>query len=1374
VKDITPYISPLIQSQFPAFYRDEGPQFVALIKSYYEWMEQSNNALYHARRLLEYRDIDQTVDDFIVYFKEETLKNVQFDTATNKRLLVKNALDFYRSKGTERSIDLFFKLVYAQPAKVYYPGDDVFKLSDNTWKIPEYLEVTSTVYNPDFEGKQITGIVSGATAFVENYAIKKKINNQVDAEGNEIKIAKEIHVFYITNTRGTFQYGETVIHSGTTDPRKAPKMIGSLNELEVITGASDYVVGDVVKLFSNTGFNGKALVTSIINTTGQVEFTLLDGGWGYTTSPKIIISDKALLLDEVIASSGNLEKPFTRFNSLIQPKANVNFDTLTGGTLAANDTLYTYESANITSISKIIQITANGTTGNMYLSVISGTLPAAGNTLYNDGNTISANIAVKVDKTSSANIMGVSSNNLLTLSDVVGGVLPKVGEEIYQQNSSLGEWATAIVQTVSEEGGKNEVFVTNTQGTFIASQRVYGRATGSNSNLQSYSTNIGIYDSQETSVVSVTVSNIGQGYSNGELVTFGSDTGTGAVGLVVTYANSSVSSINILNGGSGYIEAPTVRIVNTADPVYFNANTDVDVDLDFISLPDSGFINAQAIRYTSNTGNTPLTGLTSGLVYYARLANTSGIQLSTDPSGNVISLTKGLTENGHSFTAVVSGGNNFAGSSNLGSPFDFDNKLYVYSVTSNVISFNASNDVNATNHFITLDNPPFVNGQAIVYNVAADNTRIDLLSNNTVYYVGVGNSSGITVAYANGTTVPISPGSDENGHSFAAYTEATLDLAGEGSLADIRITSLDDEETVILNTDFIGGFNIYGAPYLSIILNGSSNTALSASNSYGFPAKPSGNLTNFSISTMLTKEQFTIGTISALGLVNPGDDYTLDPFVTIIEPVVAGHKRYDYIVTIDGDTSRFTRSENILFTNRKAFDGSSANVISSYIYMHAHPFSNNDTVVYITKTGNDLVGGLANNTSYYVVEANNTAFGLSLTQGGAKIVLTPTASLSTQYIDNGNYQKFGSITEIIDSDTIRVKRLTMFNDPDPSSEVYIQGESSQYIVKVIDAVEDLTFSGLNSVVEANVVTANGSVKTLKVIDSGFAYEPADIMSFQNEEDPNASIGLAKGSNIKQGEGSGFYQNTKGFLSRDKYLHDNDFYQDYSYQIISRVPFERYSQMLKKVLHVAGTRMFPAVEIESDNEQLITASRKLDIRVTFNPTANVDVAENFIRIANHDFANGDLITYTVDTGNNEIQTDSPVNGIKTISVVTPGSYYNSSVNNIINITGSDGTEATAIFVSNSSGNITSVQVLNYGKDYTGTVSPTITAAIANSLSTGATFSVGSYTGLGNNSNYYVAYANSTGFKLSLTANGSSIINIVNPLPNENGHGIHNTV
>jgi len=147
MKKIEAIISPFIENQFPSFYKEEGPQFIAFAKAYFEWMETANNVLYQARKLPDYRDIDTTVDEFIVQFKEKYLKNIQFDTATNKELLIKNSLDLYRSKGTERSIDLFFKLVYGTSAEVRYPADNILRVSDGVWERPEYLEITHNRYN---------------------------------------------------------------------------------------------------------------------------------------------------------------------------------------------------------------------------------------------------------------------------------------------------------------------------------------------------------------------------------------------------------------------------------------------------------------------------------------------------------------------------------------------------------------------------------------------------------------------------------------------------------------------------------------------------------------------------------------------------------------------------------------------------------------------------------------------------------------------------------------------------------------------------------------------------------------------------------------------------------------------------------------------------------------------------------------------------------------------------------------------------------------------------------------------------------------------------------------------------------------------------
>jgi hypothetical protein len=191
-------ISNLIEQQFPAVYREDGPLLVEFVKKYYEWMESANNALYHSRRLPESRDIDLTVDDFVIHFKNKYLTNIQLDTITATRNLVKHSLDLYRSKGSERGLQLLFKIAFGKNARIYYPGDDVFKLSDGVWRVPTYLEVSINKNNDQLVNKQVMGVTSGATAFVEA-VIRRNIAENGFTD-----------VLYLSTVKGTFQAGEAL------------------------------------------------------------------------------------------------------------------------------------------------------------------------------------------------------------------------------------------------------------------------------------------------------------------------------------------------------------------------------------------------------------------------------------------------------------------------------------------------------------------------------------------------------------------------------------------------------------------------------------------------------------------------------------------------------------------------------------------------------------------------------------------------------------------------------------------------------------------------------------------------------------------------------------------------------------------------------------------------------------------------------------------------------------------------------------------------------------------------------------------------------------------------------------------------------------
>jgi hypothetical protein len=151
---IEKFITPFIEAQFPQFYQEEGPLFIEFVKAYYEWLEQSDNITNQTRSLMEYRDLDTTTTAFIKYFKNKYINSLPENIVADKTLLMKHILDLYRSKGTERSYSLLFRMLFNEDIEIYVPGKYIFKPSDNEWVLPKYIEVSDSPYLFEFIGKK--------------------------------------------------------------------------------------------------------------------------------------------------------------------------------------------------------------------------------------------------------------------------------------------------------------------------------------------------------------------------------------------------------------------------------------------------------------------------------------------------------------------------------------------------------------------------------------------------------------------------------------------------------------------------------------------------------------------------------------------------------------------------------------------------------------------------------------------------------------------------------------------------------------------------------------------------------------------------------------------------------------------------------------------------------------------------------------------------------------------------------------------------------------------------------------------------------------------------------------------------------------------
>lgn len=275
---IEKHVSPFIPQQFPALYKEQGPNFIAFVQAYYEWMEQSNQTVGHARHLLDYADIDTTTQDFIEYFKNTYIHAIPESIISDKRLLVKHILDLYRSKGTPRAYALLFRMVFDEEIELYIPGDYVFKPSDNRWYVPRYIEVTSSSGLNDVVGTQIRNS-AGATAIVETF-FTRMVNNRI------------VNVLEVSNVRGRFKNGDRVYQTrvnGSIGVANSVTMVGSLSGISVTAGGIGFSVGEYVDVIGS-GVEGKARIVSVdaLNT-GGVAFTLLSGGSGYTTNAVVTV-----------------------------------------------------------------------------------------------------------------------------------------------------------------------------------------------------------------------------------------------------------------------------------------------------------------------------------------------------------------------------------------------------------------------------------------------------------------------------------------------------------------------------------------------------------------------------------------------------------------------------------------------------------------------------------------------------------------------------------------------------------------------------------------------------------------------------------------------------------------------------------------------------------------------------------------------------------------------------------------------------------------------------------------------------------------------------------------------------------------------------
>ena len=137
-------LSVLLEQMLPGFVIDDHQTFVEFLRAYLEYNERFGNPRAEAVRLETYSDIDNTLEDFIKYFKKTYLESFPEDlyAGLNTTAVIKNIKTFYAEKGNPRSLDLLFRILYNSGAVVSDPSNKLIRLSDSDYSPKVSIKTT--------------------------------------------------------------------------------------------------------------------------------------------------------------------------------------------------------------------------------------------------------------------------------------------------------------------------------------------------------------------------------------------------------------------------------------------------------------------------------------------------------------------------------------------------------------------------------------------------------------------------------------------------------------------------------------------------------------------------------------------------------------------------------------------------------------------------------------------------------------------------------------------------------------------------------------------------------------------------------------------------------------------------------------------------------------------------------------------------------------------------------------------------------------------------------------------------------------------------------------------------------------------------------
>lgn len=534
--------SPIIAHRLPEFVQTDHPTMVAFIQAYYEWLDQQADQGYvrTPAALDGLADVDKTIEEFVGAFKKEYLTGFPEEFAVNAdgntvdaRQLIKNIKEFYRNKGTEKTYEFLFRVLYDTAVEFYYPSRDILRLSDGKWIQKYSIRCSNDIGSKIFEARGKT-------------VVQRAIDGSVIASGRVIDVStyqigsRRVAEMFISNINGRFQsntdastnFGGIEFTDNSGVLQQETRVYPILSTVSISSQGLNYRKGD--RIFfqpSITPYKQNLLRSS--NAIANTSYWINQAATVFTSTPNSTIAPDGSSTATTLKAVGtnNIGNAFTYQYFTNQITFNGSSKTITASAyikaVNANNNqmalwFYTIDSSNIARMSYVLFRTKVGTTPAInYASipnyVFDVNIPSS---ITHSGHlstvTDVGNGWVRVTAT-------ITINNALAGTDIALGLFPYGPQNdgsIYVWGAQVNEGSSATPYLKTEGTAPLSVAATNDTG------------QGAVATIIDVNSNGGILKTR--------IDNFGIGYEISPLTTFDSAFGSGGavtttVGSICTY-----------------------------------------------------------------------------------------------------------------------------------------------------------------------------------------------------------------------------------------------------------------------------------------------------------------------------------------------------------------------------------------------------------------------------------------------------------------------------------------------------------------------------------------------------------------------------------------------------------------------------------------------------------------------------------------------------------------------------------------------------------------------------------------------------------------------------------------------------------------------